>query len=67
MKMKDALKKLEKMGIKTINDLDNYSRQHPKSDKNGPFIESRFGTLKGLIGESAAISILHELANKQCT
>lgn len=56
--------KLLKNNIKTISDLDNWIKKHPTAEKH---YMSRFGALKILVGENAAIWMLNELAIKQCT
>lgn len=49
---------LKKVGIKTMADLDKYIKKNPLP--NGD-LESRYGTLKKLVGEKAADKIMHEL------
>lgn len=61
MKTKDAVKKLERLGIKYISDLDGYDA----GTKHG-VCDSRYGKLKALVGENAADSMLHELSILQC-
>lgn len=53
-----VLDKLKKVGIKTMADLDAYIKKHPLP--NGD-LESRYHTLKKLVGEKAADKIMHEL------
>jgi hypothetical protein len=68
MTMQAAIKALAKKEIVTLTDLDTYSLQHPYTDQQGCLcIGSRYKTLKALVGENAAISLLHELATQQCT
>ena len=67
MKTKTTVEELSKRGIKTTSDLDAWILKHPQVDRFGrPFLASRYGMLKQLIGEDAAGSIMHELAIKQC-
>ena len=65
--MRQALGHLRRRGITTTTDLDVYARQLDRKDPDGnPYIPSRYQTLAHLVGENAAISILHELATTQC-
>ena len=56
--VKQAADKLKKVGIKTMADLDAYNMKNrlPNGD-----IDSRYGTLKKLVGEKGADAIMHEL------
>lgn len=58
---------LASSGIQTIGDLDTWRNTHIVSDRFGRHVPSRFSSLRFLIGEDAAISILNELAIRQCT
>jgi len=54
--------KLENAGITRLTDLDTYARAH----KVGNEIPSRYEVFCTLVGENAAISMLNELAIRQC-
>ena len=54
---KNALKKLEKLGIRTMADLD---------ERRDPTKESRSNALARLVGEDGAMWILNDLAAVQC-
>jgi len=58
--MKESIKKLKRLNIKTIDDLDIYRAKH---DRNN----SRYGVLSDLVGKDAAMWLLNDLAIKQCT
>lgn len=53
-----VLDKLTKVGIKTMVDLDAYIKKHPLPNGH---LESRYHTLKKLVGEQAADKIMQEL------
>lgn len=59
-----GIARLKRLGIKTTSDLDNWIKNHPRTDKltGRQVLMSRFGALKQLIGENAATFILNELA-----
>ena len=57
-----GMEKLKALGIRTMKDVDAYAKKHIKKDRAGkPFIESRYGTLKDLVGEAAADRIMRAL------
>lgn len=58
IKTNQSFEKLKKMGIKTMSDLDTYIKKNPLP--NGD-LESRYGTLKKLVGEAVADKIMNEL------
>ena len=65
--MPQALRYLARHGIKTTEDLDAFARRIERKDADGSrYIPSRYQALVLLVGENAAISIMHELATKQC-
>jgi hypothetical protein len=62
---KEAIAKLKSLGIHTTSDLDKYSLEHVKEDSLGRrYCDSRYGTLKTLVGEKVADLILQELMVK---
>ena len=61
-----ATKKLAKLGIKTVADLDAYRNANQITTRFGPAIESRYGTLKTLCGENVALEVMNDLATLEC-
>ncbi len=64
--------KLAEHGIVTLGDLDRWITDHPQVVEKGPYagqreFMSRYQALKQLVGESAAIEMLNNLAIEQCT
>jgi hypothetical protein len=55
---KTAIATLKKLGIKTTADLDTYRYARPK---DGRWVDSRYGTLKTLVGERDADRIIRRL------
>jgi hypothetical protein len=67
-----ATSKLQKHGIVTLNDLDQWIAVNPRVIDRGPYkgqreFMSRYQALKLLVGENAAIEMLNNLAIDQCT
>lgn len=65
-----GIAKLRAMGIKTTADLDNWIKEHPKTETKGPYkgsrsLLSRYDALKELAGDDAATWILHDLATNE--
>jgi hypothetical protein len=61
--MKRRIKaQLKQAGIKTLQDLDSYARNHKQNGE----IPSRYEVLCHLVGQNAAIAMLHELSIIQC-
>ena len=61
--MKERIKeKLEQAGDKTLGDLDLYARNHKQNGE----IPSRYDALCHLVGQNAAIAVMHELSIQQC-
>lgn len=62
IEMKKAIAKLKALKINNAADLDAYSLEHVKIDGRGQrYCDSRYGTLKSLVGEKSADAILHEM------
>jgi hypothetical protein len=64
---RDAVAKLQRLGIKTTADLDKWIKEHPKTETKGPYagsrsLMSRYDALNELVGNDAATWILHDLA-----
>ncbi len=64
---REAIAKLQRLGIKTTGDLDKWIKEHPQTETKGPHagsrsLLSRYDALKELAGEDAATWILHDLA-----
>ena len=59
--------RLTALGIATTDDLDRWIKAHPYKDKWGrAALHSRFGAIKALAGEDAAVWVLNDLAIRQC-
>jgi hypothetical protein len=64
---REAVAKLQRLGIKTTADLDKWIKEHPKTETKGPYagsrsLMSRYDALNELVGTFAATWILHDLA-----
>ncbi len=58
-----VVKILGNAGIRTLKDIDRYSREHPQTDRQGrEYYPSRYDILRDLLGENAAVEIMHELS-----